>query len=142
MSQLSNKQIGRNLLNRYVTNDNINNESSGKKFASGLVTSNTTMEFFDTRNDSVDFYSVTVSGLSFLPSIILLSEGGTGKSNTIYNENNIQNYKILVDYRTRGTEEYVESYGIYKVAPIMITSTQFKLPVTVANKIYKWIAIE
>lgn len=119
--------------------------STGKKWASGTTSSTDTSAHFQyagtatTRNSP----SVTVSGLSFKPSLVYLLT--TTASHSVYTEFNDGFYAKTVKVMSsfNGTTNNVNVYN-YKadVAPAYVTETGFNLPVHHTSAIYTWIAFE
>jgi hypothetical protein len=123
--------------------------STGKKSASGTVTSSaSTLTFILGNNSSYGSYFVQVTGLDFIPSVIHLIEVNTGAITymTVYN-----NGVMLPDYNTTISMNMVHSNTNVPFNPIgfrldgveaYTSSTGFRLPVKGASKSYKWYAFE
>jgi hypothetical protein len=114
--------------------------SGMKKFASGSIPrSSTTVnirEYDNTSSNMYDKYTVTVSGLTFIPSsILVIARTSTYSEATIYQA-------AGVIKSTMGTMRYIStgdnSYDV--TDPIYINSTGFCLPVISKSTTYNWYA--
>lgn len=125
----------------------IANLSSGRK-ASGTVTASGTAENFVLVNGgSYSTYSVTVSGLSFTPSIIILkADNGNG-----YMYESVYDATLFSDLYPKSVKMAVYNNNSYAptnvhlkgdVAPAYVNNTSFKIPAQALSKTYSWIAIE
>lgn len=114
--------------------------SGMKKFASGSIPrSSTTVnirEYDNTSSNMYDKYTVTVSGLTFIPSsILVIARTSTYSEATIYQA-------AGVIKSTMGAMRYISTGdNSYDVAdPIYINSTGFCLPVISKSTTYNWYA--
>jgi hypothetical protein len=123
----------------------------GKHFASGPVVSSSptsnTMTFTRKGGITVDLNYVTVTGLSFRPSIIILNGGDPSFMNyTLYQDvyqNSADNACAIVSrcsiYDNTAQDNYIIDCTI---SPVVITSSGFILPVRMGGGYtYNWIAV-
>lgn len=111
---------------------------AGKKWASGVVNSSGTLTWYpDNTAGSVQFYPVIVSGLTFLPDIILAWRTGLyGVSPTLYRKNGLrQDTSYYMGYANIG------SVFLRNTAPLSVTSSGFNLPGSQSGE-YNWLAFE
>jgi hypothetical protein len=121
-----------------------------KRWASGTATSSSSgspMEVAGSKYgaDTVYYYTVTVSGLTFIPSIILVYTNPSYL--TIYNKYQAGYEISCLDYRTYDDGYRFESPNattltIGGAGVAYVNNTGFKLPVWVAGTPFNWIAIE
>ena len=118
---------------------------AGKRFASGTATSTSSTSVFKSAgiNNDISCNSVTVSGLSFLPSIIILNIfDGMSECATIYRTNGLYYAKVAsvttIDSSSDGAEFAIKA----DVSPAYVNSGGFCLPATRSNSVFNWIAIE
>ena len=128
--------------------DKIANVNTGKKWASGTVTSTSTFSTITyVDGTTVNSPLVTVSGLTFLPKvIILIANLGNGTSAfSFYNDQNYDIYPKLVTYVTGAFGSNVQLYARHikgDVAPLSVTPTGFTLPISETSKTVNWLAFE
>ena len=116
--------------------------STGKKWASGTVTSSAaTMVFDDAYGGTFSKAGATVNGLTFLPRLVILTYKLSNTSYTIYYADGFNNsyplLKILLkDYMT------YEIRGSKLTRAANVTATGFTLPVDPINTVFNWEAYE
>jgi hypothetical protein len=118
---------------------------NGKKYASGTVTSSSTNSSFTTVSGGVLSYkTITVSGLSFKPSIIYafaLSVPTTYFS--LYTEYSNDSYPKTVKVMSVSTASTASGAHIKgDTSPATVTNGSFTLPAELTTTSYTWIAIE
>jgi hypothetical protein len=117
--------------------------SSGKKFATGNVTSsaNTVQFKYYDNSGNPSLCSVTVSGLTFLPSLIVLRwQGGNTNYVSIYTGDNQRCNVGVFGGNTGNSIDYAIAANGSVVA--YVNATGFCLPVQGANTIFTWWAYE
>lgn len=118
---------------------------TNKRWASGTVTSSSTTTSFQYAGTTgtAGFYSATVTGLTFKPSLVILFST-TGMSMSIYLEMNDGFYpKTVKAFSYNGTNLNGSVYNLKgDVSPASVTSTGFVLPVGSNNTNYTWLAFE
>lgn len=110
-----------------------------KQYATGTVTSSsTTVAAYNSNNGSSNYYYVSVSGLTFTPTLILLM--GTSASWVF------TTYKSGVDF-LHGTYPCPiisgsagSDYGVQLTGSLSVTSTSFQLPVLMSSTSFTWYA--
>jgi hypothetical protein len=118
----------------------------GKKVVSGTASVNGA-EFFKYADGSTtsSLYSITVSGLTFTPSLIIIYRNDVGDGyeyNTVYRATGRSYPKIAMLSINSPSVSQVNAYNVRAdVAPAYINSTGFKLPVP-TNGTFNWTAIE
>lgn len=113
------------------------NVSTGKKYATGNATSASSTEFFYKADGTqVPLYSVTVGGISFKPSHIVLFKYNTSDPYPVsYDKDYIIN-------NGNGVISIGTADGYRDQVPAYINTTGFKLPVPASNTNYVWKAFE
>jgi hypothetical protein len=119
----------------------------GKKWASGTATSGGSVNFTSVGGTTISAISLTVSGLTFTPSIIYLYYfDSVATSISLYNSNINDRYNKSVKVTSgfgAASGSAMQYYHIKgDVAPASISSTGFTLPVYAAGVVYQWLAIE
>jgi hypothetical protein len=118
---------------------------NGKKYASGTITSSSSLQSFTyIDGTTLSSYYVTVTGLTFKPSLIYLVNG-TNKRYVIYSEINDGLYPKTVKFVQvfSSTATTTSNYNLKgDVSPASVTSTGFTLPVYNSSESYSWIAFE
>lgn len=115
----------------------------GKKVQSGTVTSSSAVSSFQYVGSAttINFNLVTVSGLTFKPTTIIVSSS-TNESNTTYKENGYT-YKNTATLSSAGTTSAGSCFSLKgDLSPASVTGTGFSLPVTSASVVYNWVAFE
>lgn len=126
-------------------------KASGKKFATGTATATIGSDYllFDTEVGGAYMFYITVTGLTFTPSIIIMSEVGTPNWRSLYATGDfmlktysgvdIPQMAIWHDSST-GLRPFVYKYN----ANLYVDNTGFRLPVRagIGGQNYKWISIE
>jgi hypothetical protein len=114
------------------------NGAGMKKVASGTVT-NTNDQLSFTQSyygNVINLYYLTVSGLTFTPTYILITSVVSGIDPTVYKADRVMYYTSIYAPFTNGV------HGIELYGNAVVTSTGFTLPVNSAPYSYSWIAIE
>jgi hypothetical protein len=110
-----------------------------KKFAGGSAVSSSTQQgfpFFDgSYLNTTNEYYITVNGLIFLPSVILIYADNDVLCETIYNADWISNSSYS-DLHIVGT--FLSNAYFQASSPVSVTSNGFTLPVVRQSKTYKW----
>jgi hypothetical protein len=123
----------------------INGISTGKKWASGSTVSNPSTQTFTFADGSttINLYPLTVSGLDFKPSTIILMNT-VEKRISLYSEINDLFYpKTVKLFSFTGNSGNFATYNINgDVPPANVTSTGFTLPVIHGSRTHSWLAIE
>lgn len=122
--------------------------AAGRQFASGSATSSAAVQTFSLVSGTAtqNFYLLTVSGLSFLPSVIIvLSSLGhmTVMQDEFYDgwANAVQ--KPIKVFQYNGSNASVTSYNVKgDTAPASVTATGFTVPVQLQSYSYSWLAYE
>jgi hypothetical protein len=118
----------------------------GKKVVSGTASINGA-EFFKYADGSTtsSLYSITVSGLTFTPSMIIIYRNDVGDGyeyNTVYRATGRSYAKIAMLSINSPSLATLNAYNVRAdVAPAYINATGFKLPVP-TNGTFNWTAIE
>lgn len=120
-----------------------------KKMASGTVSSGSTTssaQYLDSTS-TASKYSVTVSGLTFKPSLILINSGFTGAAYfTLYAPNlvpDLQAEQVFVLQRpTKWVYDAELLAAKANVNGFYVNATGFKLPVEYQNHSWTWVAYE
>jgi hypothetical protein len=118
----------------------------GKKVVSGTASINGA-EFFKYADGSItsSLYSITVSGLTFTPSMIIIYRNDVGDGyeyNTVYRATGRSYAKIAMLSINSPSVSTLNAYNVRAdVTPAYINSTGFKLPVP-TNGTFNWTAIE
>ncbi len=114
-----------------------------KRWATGTATSTSSYQNFQYAGSTatVTMPFVTVTGLTFKPSLILIVGS---QSLSIYSEINDAYYQKAVKVVSYGsTSSGASNYNIKgDVSPASVTSTGFTLPVYTGDTTYTWLAIE
>jgi hypothetical protein len=109
----------------------------GRKPLAGTVTSSaSTSSFTNHLGNAVALYSVTVTGLSFLPSsIIIYTPNGTSYPVAFRKGNN---------YGGNASADIFTANATYfkTVSPAVVSNTSFVLPVGNGSTVYTWVAYE
>jgi hypothetical protein len=111
----------------------------GKKSANGTATSSsTTSSYPKTISGAVGMANLTVAGLTFKPSYILIYPSNYF-SHTIYDSRLDVSYAIdvMIDKNNAPT-----GYSLQNSSPASVTTTGFTMPVQNTSASYIWIAIE
>ena len=118
---------------------------AGKRWASGTIVSSTTSIAFEYRGGgTATWYSITVSGLNFKPSFIMVQFVSIPFTYvTTYDEMGLD-YPKSIKMFTTNTTVFNANIIHFKgdVASASVTSTGFVLPVNASNATYSWIAFE
>lgn len=123
--------------------DGITGSSNGRR-ASGTATSSVpTLSFqFAGNTSTITMYYVAVTGLTFLPSVIVIS-GATNDYVTLYRTNGYYYPKEATVYSPQSLSGSTTIWNIKAdISSASVTSNGFTLPVGDSNKIYNWIAFE
>lgn len=124
--------------------------NTGKKYASGTVTSSSTATLNVTTisgGSANSRHYVTVTGLTFKPSSIKVTwVSGTTSAQTIYQENTYDYYspsvRMVQYYSDYQRSDAITNHYKGDVNGINVTPTSFVLPVNIANSLYHWEAFE
>lgn len=112
----------------------------GKRWASGNAPRGTVLEQYElwtTTANSVSRYSIAVSGLNFLPSMIVIRGTDSRDDNVIVFPQAFGTDPTQYRVSIKGTN------GAFEVtAPAYITNTGFKIPVSGSSPSYDWWAFE
>lgn len=112
--------------------------ATGKKWASGTLTSGTTQVSYTSWTAGVrNFYQIAVSGLAFTPSVIIFSRADGSSSD------DLGFYFPNFDFRgNAGYDIYTLAFLGVQTPAGAITSNGFTMPVGYSSTSYKWIAFE
>jgi hypothetical protein len=112
--------------------------NTGKKFASGTVTSSASQLSYTWADGSGTNYAyVTVTGLLFQPSYILLKDASHDRS-TVYDARFVDTHKITI-----GTNRSTNLYKTVQIqANAYVNATSFRLPVGALSTQFEWVAYE
>lgn len=119
--------------------DKVATITAGKKFASGSVNTSPAGQLFTLANTTKKSMSyVTVTGLTFKPSIILISQ--TTGAIALYDSRMMPDRVIHVSlYRPN----FPENFDFSNASPAQVTNGSFTIPAQTANSVaVDWIAIE
>lgn len=116
--------------------------ASGKRWASGTTSasSSVTSGFNTSSGISNGYYTVSVTGLSFTPSFVLIRDSSSVSFETIYDSRRPTNYKVLLLTDIQNT--FSGCASIKEISPVSITSSGFLLPYSFSNSTVDWIAFE
>jgi hypothetical protein len=118
---------------------NVVAKTTEKRWASGTATSSsTTSSYPKTISGAVGMANLTVAGLTFKPSYILIYPSNYF-SHTIYDSRLDVSYAIdvMIDKNNAPT-----GYSLQNSSPASVTTTGFTMPVQNTSASYIWIAIE
>lgn len=118
---------------------------TGKKWASGYVTSGGNMYFqYASSTSTMGLPHVIVTGLTFKPSFIILNaENGNARYRTIYEEIDSHYPKTAKVFAVDGDNLAVTNYNFKAdVSNAIVTETGFTLPVSQPSLNYTWVAYE
>jgi hypothetical protein len=119
-----------------------------KRWASGIVNSpvGTTSWTYAGNGSTVSLASVTVTGLTFKPSVIVIqgNSGGTNFPLTVYSEPTNNVYPKIAQVSNYDVDSLaVSTYNIKAdTGGAYVNETGFNLPVTTQSITYQWIAFE
>ena len=117
--------------------------NTGKKFATGsnVVPSSSSKQYVNAKGGNTDLQTLTVTGLTFKPSVIV-AYWSNGAYLTLYaNPGDISSKnRIYVGTARSGT--YGQDFQIEDVSPVLITNTSFSIPILSPGATVNWIAIE
>ena len=118
---------------------------AGKRWASGTIVSSSTSIAFEYRGGgTATWYSITVSGLTFKPSFIMVQLVSIPFTYvTTYDEMGLD-YPKSIKMFTTNTTVFNANIIHFKgdAASASVTNTGFVLPVNASNATYSWIAFE
>lgn len=123
--------------------------SIGKKYASGTVTSSSSLStyYFVDQYTTTPVYLVTVTGLSFKPSIVVVNSNNSNSRCFSVLSTNLFDYYLgqnkavvrMFDYNSSGS--LTTAFDLLPKAND-ITSSSFTVPVLNSNQTYEWYAYE
>lgn len=116
--------------------------SGGKKYASGRATPSTLLAFQNSAGGgTTNLYSITVSGLGFVPSLVVITDSAGNGIFAIYDKRMRIDLRIHLSYERNFSSSV--NHSLKEVTPVSIVSGGFTLPASPYNSFeMNWIAFE
>ncbi|MCM3204419.1 hypothetical protein [Paenibacillus illinoisensis] len=121
------------LIDNYLLDNYLLDGPSGLKYATGNLLSNAGgLSFTTTSNQAASYSYITVAGLIFLPSVIVITDVSTGAWVGTYSAKTAQSSSGAYYFMAANQAQLKITGNAY------INSTGFQLPANVASRNYEW----